>query len=186
MGTVSQVTGSRSMVLYVSATVAILALYVCWYIITVENLKSHKRPLIIFFSTTCTLSIWKFLNLSRSCNLCHSGCNARSLIHHAGLEIKPATSQRQAVSLIHCITAGTLKPLSFCSSASLPIQQFPLYFYLNGVQRLNINSYLSSESQIGRQGQRDSQTYKPYTEVEEVFIMPKLWPISQKGKSWIN
>ena len=58
-----------------------------------------------------THSIWKFpgqgSNPSQSCNLHHSCSNTRPLTHCAGPGIKLAPPQRQATSLIHCITVGT-------------------------------------------------------------------------------
>ena len=47
-------------------------------------------------------------NLSQSCDLRHTCSNAGSLTHDVKLGIEPAPPQRQAGSLTHCATAGTL------------------------------------------------------------------------------
>ena len=68
----------------------------------------------------CMCSIWKFsgqesnqgqeLNLSRSCNLCHSRSNAESLTHCAGplhLGSDPSCYRDNAGSLTCCAIVGT-------------------------------------------------------------------------------
>ena len=66
----------------------------------------------------CTHDIWKFpgqgLNLSRTCNLCHSCSNAGSLNHRAGLGIKPTApcNWRGCCWILNALCQSRNSPLS--------------------------------------------------------------------------